>query len=222
MPTLLQRHTRKYFPCFQCSLHKTKFKHVIYRGSLPADVLFIGEAPGHTEDELGIPFIGRAGVILDSLIRVSTREFGHYSYGITNVICCLPVNPDDVRHLRMPKDSEIGACRPRLLDIAGKCSPKLIVLLGKVAEKGFPTQDTDTPCISIQHPASILYKGGIESTAGKVDYQRNLLDLLEGLTNYVKKANKQHKKKIKQRDIKKPTKRIRHTKQTKTIKKRSR
>ena len=220
MLTLLQRHTKKYFPCSECSLHKTKFKHVVYRGSLPADVLFVGEAPGHTEDELGIPFIGRAGDILSHLVHDSrSKLYPHtYSYGITNVICCLPVNPDDVYHFRMPKQDEIEACRPRLLDIASKCNPKLIVLLGKVAEKGFPTQDIDAPCISIQHPAYILRKGGVTS----VDYKRNLLDLLEGLTNYVKKANKQHKKKIKQRSTKKPTKRISDKKQVKTIKKRSR
>jgi len=220
--SLLSKHIDDHFPCYKCSLYKTSFKYVIFRGVLPAQVLFVGEAPGHRENELGIPFIGRSGDILDHLIKDSFLRTGHYTYGVTNVICCLPVNSDDIDHFRLPASHEIKACRPRLLDIVRKCDPQLVVLLGKVAEKGFPIQDVETHCISIQHPAYILRKGGVgDEDYPRVDYTRNLLDLVEGLRKYVKKTKKQLKKKVKAGGDEEQTKRSNGTRKKKKNKKRT-
>ena len=215
---LLDDHIDSHFPCHRCNLYKTAFRYVAFRGTLPAQVLFIGEAPGHTENVIGRPFVGRAGDILDCLIKNSIRKTSYYTYGITNVICCLPVNPDDIHHFRKPGSHEMAACRPRLLDITRKCDPKLIVLLGKVAEKGFPIQDVEPPCIPLQHPAYILRKGGV----GTKEYDHNLSSLVEGLKTYVKKKKKQLKKEDKSRGNKKQAKRNLSTERKKKIKKRTR
>jgi len=201
--TILEQHKDKYFSCSRCHLHRTAFRQVIFRGTLPCDVLFLGEAPGNTEDTLGTPFIGSSGKLLEKMISLSSSQekAGSYSYGISNVICCVP--RDDANKLRQPTAEEARECRPRLFDLIERAQPKLIVLLGKVAKKYIPTQNINTPCIFLQHPSYLLRKGGMET----VEFKRNLIDLIEGVTQYAQTKQECKKDKRGKRIKKKPCKR---------------
>jgi len=162
---------------------------VLYRGHLPCDVLFIGEAPGESEDGLGIPFIGDSGRCLEKLwnqalfsagypavvsdpdgaIRESFTETGiNPSYGITNIVACIPRHPGEhaTGELRPPTKTEAEACRPRLIEILEMANPQLIALLGDTAKRFFPkTHNTPTrtklnrwngKLLHLVHPAAII------------------------------------------------------------------
>jgi DNA polymerase len=73
----------RYRNCTACPLHETAHEKVFFRGCVPCEVLFIGEAPGNDEDLYGEPFIGRAGKTLDSLILESSEETKPYTFGIS-------------------------------------------------------------------------------------------------------------------------------------------
>src|SRR5687768_11168283 len=78
--------------CFDCTLCESRHKIVHFRGSIPCDILFIGEAPGDSEDTIGYPFIGRAGKIFNKLLLAARERtlWKHWTYGITNVVACRP------------------------------------------------------------------------------------------------------------------------------------
>lgn len=110
--------------CTRCSLAEGRRNVVVYRGSPSPWVVFLGEAPGAKEDELGRPFVGRAGRLLDAAIE--TLAIPEDSYGITNVIMCRP--PGNVF------DPEAArACRPWLDLKLELLSPKIVVTLGSSA-----------------------------------------------------------------------------------------
>ena len=150
--------------CTLCPLHEGRSKVVLYRGMVPCDVLFIGEAPGHVEDARGVPFVGPSGKVLESIIGECLPD--ELTYAITNTICCIPMREN--RDLRPPKKEEIAACKPRLVDFINLvASPKAIVLVGKVAETSCrKLAESFAPAIHIRHPAYILRQGGLESATG--------------------------------------------------------
>ena len=100
---------------------------VVYDGNLDAKVMFIGEAPGRDEDIQGIPFIGRAGQLLDKML--SAIELKRDEVYITNVVNWRP--PDN----RTPSDEEILEFLPFLQEQIDIVNPNLIFLLGGVAAK---------------------------------------------------------------------------------------
>ena len=109
------------------SLKKTATKLVVYDGNLNAKVMLIGEAPGRDEDQLGIPFVGRAGQLLNKmLLAINLQREDVY---ITNVVNLRP--PDN----RTPKDDEILDFLPFLQRQIDIIKPKFIFLLGGVAAK---------------------------------------------------------------------------------------
>ena len=111
----------------QSSLQKTAKNLVVYHGNLNAKVMFIGEAPGRDEDEQGIPFVGRAGQLLNKmLLAIKLRREDVY---ITNVVNWRP--PDN----RTPTDDEILEYLPFLQRQIDIVKPKFIFLLGGVAAK---------------------------------------------------------------------------------------
>ena len=88
-------------------------KRVISRGSLPCDILFIGEAPGPNEIAVGYPFIGRSGQLLDKIIDESgIRQFLE-RIAFTNCLMCYPKQPDN-DGLRKPTDKELYNCKKHL------------------------------------------------------------------------------------------------------------
>lgn len=139
---------------------------VLYRGHLPCDVLFIGEAPGDSEDVLGHPFRGPAGERLDALIEDAWNRVSFPAHqldlGFTNIVACRPLkaDPDELSNgtLRPPTKEEAAWCSPRLGEIVQMANPKLIVKLGKEAARFTPTFAFIPNCryINLVHPSAIL------------------------------------------------------------------
>lgn len=136
-------------------------RKVFARGTLPCDILFIGEAPGEVENVLGQPFRGPAGQLLDLIIEKSVPT--SYTYALTNLVCCLPRDEEDGRKATAPPDDAIRDCQPRLLEFIELASPKLIICVGQLA-KDFVMPGyrwaiklpKPIPMVDIKHPAYIL------------------------------------------------------------------
>lgn len=139
-------------------------KVVLARGVIPADVMFIGEAPGEAEDLRGFPFIGPAGRELDDLIATTMAKTGTFSFVIINVVGCAPniAEAPGEFFTRAPEPDEARACRPRVVEFTDIAEPKLIVTLGAPAKKYFG-EGLDGPnnprTVSLIHPAAILRQG---------------------------------------------------------------
>lgn len=119
----LEEIAEKVRKCEKCPLHKSRRKAVPGEGNEGARVMLIGEAPGMNEDEMGRPFVGAAGRLLDELlasIGIERREVF-----ITNVVKCRPPNNRD------PKPEEIEACLPYLIEQVSAIDPEFIVALGR-------------------------------------------------------------------------------------------
>jgi uracil-DNA glycosylase len=110
-----------------CPLKETRTKLVFGAGNANADLMFVGEAPGATEDNTGLPFVGRAGKLLDELLAEVGLERGDVF--ITNVICCRPPGNRD------PLPEEIEACKPYLYKKIDLIEPKVLCTLGNFATK---------------------------------------------------------------------------------------
>ena len=114
--------------CTRCKLHKQGRKQIVFGvGNPNADLMFIGEAPGADEDEQGEPFVGRAGQLLNNMIKaMGLRREDVY---IANIIKCRP--PGN----RTPERDECETCSPFLMRQIEVIGPKVIVALGAVAAK---------------------------------------------------------------------------------------
>lgn len=111
--------------CQKCPLGKTRTKFVFGDGNSEARIVFIGEAPGGEEDRTGIPFVGRAGKLLDEMLSEVGLTRRHVY--ICNTLKCRPPNNRD------PELSEKAACRPYLRTQLSLISPDIIVCLGRHA-----------------------------------------------------------------------------------------
>ena len=149
------------------NLQKTAKNLVVYDGNLNAKVMLIGEAPGRDEDQQGIPFVGRAGQLLNKmLLAINLQREDVY---ITNVVNWRP--PDN----RTPNDEEILEFLPFLQRQIDVIKPKFIFLLGGVAAKAILSTplalgklrgkwheykslnlDESIPTIASYHPAFLL------------------------------------------------------------------
>jgi uracil-DNA glycosylase len=128
---------------------------VLARGAVPADVLFIGEAPGASEDAIGRPFVGPAGKLLDHIIATAVEP--RLRFALTNLIACIPRGEDGIKTSE-PDISEVLTCAPRLVEFYELCRPMLVVAVGATArdyiERSLP--DMTCPWTDITHPAAIL------------------------------------------------------------------
>jgi DNA polymerase len=113
--------------CTLCPLAQTRTRVVFGAGNADADLMFIGEAPGAEEDRRGLPFVGRAGGLLNELLG----EIGldRESVFIANTLMCRPPGNRD------PQPVELDSCRPYLLEKVRLIEPKVIVTLGNFATK---------------------------------------------------------------------------------------
>ena len=114
--------------CDKCPLSASRHRIVVDRGNPRAKVLMIGEAPGENEDLQGKAFVGRAGQLLDTLMKDIGFDTNLESL-IINVVKCRP--PEN----RAPKPAEVLACNPFLKKQIELVAPKFIILLGAVALK---------------------------------------------------------------------------------------
>lgn len=114
--------------CTRCRLHKQGRKQIVFGvGNPRAELMFIGEAPGADEDTQGEPFVGRAGQLLNNMIKaMGLRRVDIY---IANIIKCRP--PGN----RTPERDECETCSPFLMRQIATIKPKVLVALGAVAAK---------------------------------------------------------------------------------------
>ena len=110
-----------------CPLKAGRRKLVFGAGSADADLMFVGEAPGAREDELGLPFVGPAGQLLDQLLGEIGLE--RKDVFINNVLMCRPPGNRD------PLPEEVEECKPFLMKRIGLIEPKVICTLGNYATK---------------------------------------------------------------------------------------
>ncbi|MGC1646493.1 MAG: uracil-DNA glycosylase [Candidatus Sulfotelmatobacter sp.] len=114
--------------CTRCKLHKQGRKQIVFGvGNPSADLMFVGEGPGADEDMQGEPFVGRAGQLLNNMIKaMGIRREDVY---IANVVKCRP--PGN----RTPERDETETCSPFLMRQIAVVRPKVVVALGAVAAK---------------------------------------------------------------------------------------
>ena len=113
--------------CVRCPLHEGRTNVVFGNGNANAALMFVGEAPGHHEDLQGLPFVGRAGQLLDDLlgeIGLSRKDVF-----VANVLKCRPPGNRD------PQPEEIDTCKPYLNRQIELIEPKVICTLGNFATK---------------------------------------------------------------------------------------
>ncbi len=114
--------------CVRCSeLASTRQNVVFGAGNADADLMFVGEAPGMHEDQQGLPFVGRAGKLLDQLL--GEVGLARSDVFITNVLLCRPPGNRD------PQPDEIDTCKPYLQRKIELIEPKVICTLGNFATK---------------------------------------------------------------------------------------
>lgn len=111
--------------CEACELCKTRTNLVFGTGNVNADVLFVGEAPGDNEDKTGIPFVGRAGKLLDQYLYAV--DISRERVYIANILKCRPPKNRD------PLPAEEAACMDFLRRQVRLINPKVIVCLGRIS-----------------------------------------------------------------------------------------
>jgi uracil-DNA glycosylase family 4 len=173
--------------CTKCPLSETRNKAVFGAGDADADLMFVGEAPGAEEDLQGLPFVGRAGQLLNELLE--GIGMSRKSVFIANVLKSRPPGNRD------PQPLEIESCRPYLFEQVRLIEPRVVCTLGNFATKllsGSPagiTKVRGTPQVHelggrtvflfpLFHPAAALRTPAVKETL-RGDFER-LTDLLAG------------------------------------------
>ncbi len=111
--------------CKKCALGDSRNKFVFGAGNPDADIMFVGEAPGAEEDRLGIPFVGRAGKLLDKIL--AAMELSRDDVYIANILKCRPPQNRD------PQPEEAQTCEPYLHQQIKLIKPKIICCLGRIS-----------------------------------------------------------------------------------------
>lgn len=152
--------------CTRCDLHRTRTRPVLGVGDRHAQWLVVGEAPGAEEDRQGEPFVGRAGQLLDAMLRAIGLARGQNVY-IANILKSRPPGNRD------PAPAEVAACLPYLERQIELIRPRLILAVGRIAMQNLLGTDTSlgrmrgqvhafgglkTPLIVTYHPAYLLRK----------------------------------------------------------------
>lgn len=157
--------------CQKCPLARTRTQAVPGAGNLHARIMFVGEGPGRNEDLQGLPFVGAAGKILDSLL--AEAKLKREDIFITNVVKCRPPQNRD------PLPEEVEACRGYLERQVALIRPRIIVLLGRHAmdrflpglkislDHGQPKRCGGQVYFPVYHPAATIYNQALRSDLEK-------------------------------------------------------
>jgi DNA polymerase len=158
--------------CTRCALHRGRTQTVFGVGRRDADLLVIGEAPGADEDRQGEPFVGRAGQLLNAMLRAI--DLPRSEVYIANILKCRPPNNRD------PQPDEAGACTPYLAQQIGLVQPRAILAVGRIAAQWLLQSDAPigrlrgrvfqygelgTPLVVTYHPAYLLRSPLAKATA---------------------------------------------------------
>jgi DNA polymerase len=176
----LKKLNKKMLACRKCALREGCKQVVLGTGDPEAEIMFIGEAPGKKEDEIGVPFVGVAGKFLDEmLISINLKREDVY---IANAVKCRPSDNRD------PSQEEKDSCWQWLKKQVEIIQPKLIITLGRHSMNLFlPEQKISQAhgnvfkkeffglgqCVffALYHPAAALYNGGMRETL-KNDFKK--------------------------------------------------
>lgn len=153
--------------CTLCALHKTRTNAVFGVGNRQAEWMIVGEAPGADEDRRGEPFVGRAGQLLNSMLRAI--GFPREQVYIANILKSRPPNNRD------PRPEEVEACMPYLARQIELVNPRMILCVGRIAAQNLLSTDTaigklrgkvhrlgarQRPVVVTYHPAYLLRSPG--------------------------------------------------------------
>lgn len=149
--------------CTKCELHKGRIQTVFGVGDVGAEWMIIGEAPGAEEDKQGEPFVGRAGKLLNSMLRAIGLQ--REQVFIANILKCRPPNNRD------PGPAEVACCEAYLKQQIAMIKPKIILAVGRIAAQNLLKIDTpigqmrgqryeypgtSIPVVVTYHPAYLL------------------------------------------------------------------
>ena len=177
--------------CLKCPLSQNRTKIVFSDGNENAKIMFIGEAPGKNEDKMGLPFIGRAGLLLRKYLK--ELEYNENDYYITNTVKCRP--PEN----RKPTNKEKKACQNYLKKQIELVDPKIIVLVGSTALESFAIEKTTITkargqvfekeyagkirkFIPIFHPSYLLRQHSEEQNSPRFLFKKDLIFIKELIT----------------------------------------
>ncbi len=135
LPNTLEKLKKQALECHLCQLSKSRTHVVFGEGNINADIMFVGEAPGATEDTSGKPFVGRSGELLTNMIE-KVLLIPRTEVYITNIVKCRPRNNAE------PTPTEAHTCHPYLLKQIELIQPKIIVALGATAYHYLSGDDT--------------------------------------------------------------------------------
>ena len=153
MPDTWEQLTSECMRCRACALAETRTNIVFGVGSQTAEILLVGEGPGQSEDEQGIPFVGRAGQLLDDMLEIIGLD--RTKVYIANIVKCRP--PQNRDPLNVEQDACIGWLRRQ----TALLRPKIIVCLGRIAAKAIIKEDFK---ITQEH-GQWFQRGGVQMTA---------------------------------------------------------
>jgi DNA polymerase len=154
--------------CVKCPHLASSRKTVVFGvGSIDAQLMFVGEAPGADEDEQGEPFVGKAGQLLTKIIQAT--GLSRADVYIANILKCRPDTPGQSAGNRKPTSDEMAMCIPYLHEQIDLIQPKVIVALGATAVEGLLGKTIGitklrggwktyrgTPLMPTYHPAYLL------------------------------------------------------------------
>ena len=158
----LQTLQQECLACQRCGLCQTRTNVVFGQGVPNAEVLFVGEGPGASEDEQGLPFVGRSGQLLDKYLFAIDLDRSKNCY-IANIVKCRPPQNRD------PLNTEKDACHGYLARQLALMKPKIIVCLGRISameiikedfkitqEHGQFFEKNGIQMMALYHPAALL------------------------------------------------------------------
>jgi uracil-DNA glycosylase len=177
---LLEQYSGVAAACRKCTIGSERRNNVYGEGDPCAQLMVIGEGPGETEDQLGRPFVGRAGQLLDKMLLAI--GFAREDVYICNTVKCRPTEkgPRGPKN-RAPLPEEMANCRPFLDQQIEIIAPRVMLALGAPAAKSFLGRDfqitkmrgrwydgpNGIPLMVTFHPAYVLRQTGGEEKAVK-------------------------------------------------------
>jgi DNA polymerase len=181
---------RRAMACVKCPHLASSRKNVVFGvGSIDAQLMFVGEAPGADEDVQGEPFVGRAGQLLTKIIQA--MGLARNTVYIGNILKCRPDTPGQTAGNRKPTPAEMQTCIPFLHEQLDLIRPKVIVALGATAVEGLLGKTAGitrlrghwqtyrgTPLMPTYHPAYLLRN---QAPAEKRRVWEDMLSVMEKL-----------------------------------------